>query len=286
MKTYLDCLPCLLRQVLEAARAATEDENIHRKVLDSVARMLPQFSLGATPPEIGQKCYRLVSQITGNDDPFREEKRKANQMVLALYPRLKQAVANSDDPLLTACKLAIAGNTMDLAPQSSYSDLDSIIESALRSPLAIDNYLEFRRSIELSSHILYLGDNAGEIVFDRILIEELRQIKEFQIDFVVREKPIINDVTWHDAISVGLDRVATIISNGSDAPATILSQCSPQMLRLYHSADTIIAKGQGNYESLSEEQNNIFFLLRAKCTVVARLLGVDIGDAILKGQKA
>jgi uncharacterized protein with ATP-grasp and redox domains len=119
-------------------------------------------------------------------------------------------------------------------------------------------------------------------VFDRVLIEELHQSKELEIDFVVRKRPIINDVTLDDAITVGKDKVARIISSGSDAPATILSQCSSEMLKLYYSADIIIAKGQGNYESLNEELGNIFFLLRAKCPLVADLLGVSVGDAILK----
>ncbi len=284
MRIYLDCLPCFFRQALEAARAASDDAYVHRRVLDSVASMIPEIPLDARPPEIAHQVHTLISRITGNSDPYREAKTKANEMALALYPRLKKAVADSEDPVLAACKLSIAGNTMDLAPKSNYSDLDSIIGSALTSPLAINDYQEFLKSIGEASHILYLGDNAGEIVFDRLLIEELHQIKRLEISFVVRERPIINDVTWHDAVSVGLDKVADIVSSGSDAPATILSQCSPEMLRLYRASDVIIAKGQGNYESLSEEQSNIFFLLRVKCPIVARLLHANMDDAILKGQ--
>ena len=284
MKTYVDCIPCFLRQALEAARATTDDENIHRQVLNSVASLIPTLSLNITPPEVGQQVYRIVGDITGNKDPFRKMKGQANQLALSLYPRLKKAVADSDDPLLTACKLAIAGNSIDLGPGPSYGDLNCIVEAALASPLSIDDYHEFRDSVNNRQRILYLGDNAGEIVFDRILIEELRQIKALDIDFVVREKPIINDATLSDAISVGMDKVARIISSGSDAPGTILSQCSPQMLTLYHSADIIIAKGQGNYESLNGEQKNIFFFLKAKCPLVARLLGVSVGDTILKRQ--
>ena len=261
-----------------------DDEDTHRKVLDSVASMLPKFPLHVTPPEIAQHVYAIVADITGNKDPCYEAKRQANQLTLSLYPHFKKVVTNSNDPLLAASKLAIAGNVIDLAPQSNYGDIKSIAELALVSPLGIDDYEEFKRSIGNSSHILYLGDNAGEIVFDRILIEEVRRIKGFEIHFVVREKPIINDVTLHDAISTGMDKVAKIISNGSDAPATILSQCSLQMLQLYHSADMIIAKGQGNYESLSDEAKNIFFLLRVKCPVIARLLKARVGDAILKKQ--
>ena len=285
MKTYLDCIPCFLRQALEAARAVTDDEHILRKVLSSVAGIVPELPLDVTPPEIAQRVYRIVADITGNRDPCYEAKQQANQLALSLYPRLKKVVADSDDPLLVACKLAVAGNSIDLGPpQSNYGDLNSIVELALVSPLGINDYEKFRKSIGESSHILYLGDNAGEIVFDRMLIEELRQLNDFDIDFVVREKPIINDATSDDALAVGLDKVARIVSSGSDAPATILSQCSPQMLRLYHSADVIIAKGQGNYESLDGELKNIFFFLKAKCPVIAKLLGVNVGDAILKGQ--
>ena len=285
MKTYLDCIPCFLRQALGAARLASNDENTHRRVLDSVANLIPEFPLDITPPEIAQQVYHLVSDITGNNDPYYEAKQQATQLALSLYPHLKEVIANSDAPLLTACKLAIAGNTIDLGPHADYGDLNSITQSALASPLGIDDYEEFRESIEKSSHILYLGDNAGETVFDRMLIEELRQIKDLDVYFVVREKPVINDAIRDDAISAGIDRVAKIISNGSDAPATILSQCSPQLHELYHSADTIIAKGQGNYESLSEASGNIFFLLKIKCPVIATLLAANTGDAVLKKQR-
>jgi len=281
MRTYLDCLPCLLSQALRAARAATDDEESHRRVLNSIASIIPQLSSGLKPPEIAQQGYRLIYQITGNSDPFHQAKAEANRMALANYPLLKKAVAYSEDPLLTACKLAIAGNSIDLAPEFDQIDIGDIF-AALTAPLAINDYREFRSSISNSQSVLYLGDNAGEIVFDRVLIEELHQVKELEISFVVREKPIINDATVDDAITVGMDEVARVVSSGSDAPATILSQCSSEMLELYYSADVIIAKGQGNYESLDEERGNIFFLLRAKCPIVAELLGVSVGDAVLK----
>jgi len=271
-----------LTQALRAARAATDDEELHRKVLNSVASMIPQLSLGLRPPEIAQQSYQLLYQITGNSDPFHQAKVEANRAALALYPHLKEVVANSEDPLLTACKLAIAGNSIDLAPSFDQVDMDEVVETALASLLAINDYHKFRTSINNSRRILYLGDNAGEIVFDRVLIEELHQVKELEIDFVVRERPIINDATLDDAIATGMDKVARIVPSGSDAPATILSQCSSEMLKLYYSADIIIAKGQGNYESLEGEPGNIFFLLRAKCAVVAELLGVNVGDAVLK----
>ncbi|MCD6359088.1 MAG: DUF89 family protein [Dehalococcoidia bacterium] len=288
MKTYFDCIPCFFSQALRAIRVVTDDEKTQRKVLDYVAKLVPELPLDVTPPEIAQRVYQIVAEVTGNRDPYREEKRQSNQKALSLYHHLKEAIGDSSDPVLTACKLAIAGNSIDMGPLSSYDDIASIADSALVSPLAVNDYEEFKKNIVSATHILYLGDNAGEIVFDRLLIEEIKQISDAVIHFVVRESPVINDVTVEDAVSVGIDKIATVISSGSDAPAVILSQSSPQMLKKYHSADVIISKGQGNYEALSGEKENIFFLLKIKCPVVANSLGLGVknGDNILlKGQR-
>jgi len=284
LNTCLDCIPCMLRQALGAARVISDDAVMHRRVLNEVSRLIPELPLDVTPPEVAQQVYRLVYRLTGSEDPYREEKRRANEIALSLYPHLKRVVADSDEPLLTACKLAIGGNSIDLGPTSRYADINSIISFALDNGLGIDDYDDFRRSICKSRRIMYLGDNAGEVVFDRILIEEIKRTKEVYVDFVVRESPIINDATILDANLVGLPNVAEIVSSGSDAPATVLSQCSEKMIELYHASDIIIAKGQGNYESLSLEEGNIFFLLKAKCEVIAGMLGVQIGEAVLKKQ--
>ena len=284
MKTYLDCIPCFLRQALEAARAVTGDEGVHHQVMKSVAGLVAELAPGVMPPEVVRQVYGIVTEISSNSDPYHEEKWRANQQALSLYPRLKELVAESADPLLTACRLAVAGNAIDLGPDLKYGELDSIVELALASPLAINDYEQFRENVTSSRRVLYVGDNAGEIVFDRILIRELNRVKDLSIDFVVRGRPVINDATLADAVYVSLDKVAGVVSSGSAAPAMIPAQCSPEVLRLYHSADVIIAKGQGNYESLSEEGKNIFFFLRVKCPVVARLLGAGVGDAVLKRQ--
>ncbi len=282
MKVGLDCLPCVMRQALEAARAATTDEALQRQVLYEVAQLIPRFPLDVSPPELGQRVYRLITQFTGNSDPYREKKRKANETALELYPRLKEVVNASEDRLLAACKFAIAGNSLDLGSQSEYPEPESLLDTALALPFAFDDYQQFRANLKSSSLILYLGDNAGEVAFDRVLVEEIRQMSQARIYFVVRQRPVINDATLEDARFVGLDKVARVIANGSDAPATILSQCSEELLRLYRSADLIISKGQGNFETLNEERRNIFFLLRVKCSVVAKFLGAEVGQAVLK----
>jgi uncharacterized protein with ATP-grasp and redox domains len=284
MKTYLDCLPCLMSQALKAARAATDDEEVQRQVLNTVAAMIPELSLGLKPPEIAQRGHRLIGQITGNNDPFHQAKVDANCTALALWPQLKQLIEQSADRLFMACRLAILANSIDFGPNLEHGGIEAIIDEATTCslPLAVNNYDQFWSSLNNSQCLFYLGDNAGEIVFDRLLIEEIHRVKELETYFVVREKPVINDVTMDDALAVGMDSVARVVSNGSDAPATILSQCSAELQQLFRSADIIIAKGQGNYESLEGEPGNIFFLLRAKCPLVAELLGVSVGDCVLK----
>ena len=283
MKTYLDCLPCLLNQALRAARAATDDEIVQRRVVNAVAGMIPELPLDLKPPEIAQQAYRRIGEITGKNDPFHQSKVEANRAVLAIYPRLQKLVQDSTDRLFTACKLAIAGNSIDLGPKFDYGSIESIIDAAACPlPLAINEYDQFLSSLSNCQRILYLGDNAGEIVFDRLFIEEINRIRKLDICFVVRDSPVINDVTMNDALAVGMDRIARVVSSGSNAPATIFSQCSAELQQLYHSADIIISKGQGNYESLEGETGNTFFLLRAKCPLVAKSLGVSVGDCVLK----
>jgi len=276
-----------MSQALKAARAATDDEEVQRQVVNAVASLIPELSLGLKTPEIAQRGYRLISQITGNNDPFRQAKVEANRTAMVFWPKLKQLVEQSADGLFTACRLAILANSIDFGPNFVHGGIEAIIDEArtYSFPLAINNYDQFWSSLENSRSLLYLGDNAGEIVFDRLLIEEIHNVRELETYFVVREKPVINDATTDDARTVGMERVAKIISSGSDAPATILSQCTAELQQLFRTADIIIAKGQGNYESLEGEPGNTFFLLRVKCPLVAERFGVSVGDCVFK-QKA
>ncbi len=283
MKTYLDCLPCFLNQALRAARAATGDETAQRQVIDAVAKMIPELPLDLKPPELARQTYLMIAKVTGNKDPFHQVKAEANRAVLAIYPRLQQILQDSEDRLFTACRLAIAGNSMDMGPKFDYGSVESLINVAVSPlPLKINEYDGFRESLNTCQRILYLGDNAGEIVFDRLFIEEINRVRKLDTYFVVRDSPVINDATMDDALAVGMNRIARVVSSGSDAPATVLSECSAELKQLYRSADIIISKGQGNYESLEGETGNIFFLLRAKCPLIAKSLGVNLGDCVLK----
>lgn len=285
VEAYLDCFPCFLRQALEAARMSTASEPMRRQIMDEVMKQLVRLPSDITPPRVGQIVHRLIRRITGNRDPYQEVKRQYNQMALGMYPALCERVQASEDPVLTALKLAIAGNIVDFGPLSGGFDLEQVVEQTLCSHFALDDYESFRRSVERAARVVYLGDNTGEIVFDRILIETLLSVRRAQFVFVVRGVPVINDATMEDARFVGLDQLVDVISDGSDAPATVLSECSQEVLDAYRAAHLVIAKGQGNYESLSEEQGPLFFLLKAKCPVVAKDLGVEVGDAVLRGSQ-
>jgi uncharacterized protein with ATP-grasp and redox domains len=199
---------------------------------------------------------------------------------------MKDLVDYSNEPLETACKLAIAGNAIGAGTQAEFGRIYSIIEDSIGYRIDQEHYRQFKESVLQSFLIVYIADNAGEIVFDRILIEQMLAIKRLTIVLAVREKPIINDATRDDARQAGLDKVATIISSGSAVPATVLSRCSPEMLDCCRAADLIIAKGPGNYVSLKHRPENLFFLFRVSCAVIARNSGYAIDSPVFIASRA
>jgi uncharacterized protein with ATP-grasp and redox domains len=290
MKTYLDCIPCFFRQALEAAKLAGASSRTQRRVLNELAGILPSFSLTSTPPEMGRIIYRMVSSVTGKKDPYARIKAESNRKALKLYPQLKKKIARSRDRLGAAVRLAIAGNIIDYGVKNSLN-----VERELEKMLSAENrvihqengklyqYERFKRALRKAGTLLILGDNAGETVFDRLLIEEIkREGPQKRISYAVKSGPTINDALEEDARFCGIDRAARIISNGLAAPGTILSLCSRSFLRVFHQADMVISKGQGNFESLSFAPRPVFFLFMAKCPVVAKHVGCRIGDVILQ----
>jgi uncharacterized protein with ATP-grasp and redox domains len=280
MRTYLDCYPCFFHQILNTSRMMNMDEKKIQEILVAFGQYLPRIHPEAIPPEIGREAYRLISEKTGILDPYAQLKKKCTQQALFLYPQLKERIAVSQDRLKMAIRMAIAGNVIDFGANADF-DLARDLEALLSQELAIDHYREFCQVRQKARKVLYLADNAGETVFDRLLIEELGK----PVVYAVREKPIINDAICRDALDAGIDKVAEIVSSGTDAPGTILNLCSDSFLNIYRSADLIISKGQGNYEGLSDEIRPVFFLLKAKCAVIAKDIGVKEGSLILMKAK-
>lgn len=277
MKTYLDCYPCFLRQALDAAKMADANEQQQKKVLDLVLDLLRRIDPSNTPPEIGDQVHRIVRQEVGDGDPYRWVKEASTREALALYPQLKALLSEADDPLDMAVRLSIAGNIIDFGPAREY-DLWEVVKRVLVQSFAIYDRGAFREALAKSNQVLYLADNAGETVFDRLLIEVL----DVPVVYAVKGGPVLNDSTMEDALAAGIDHVAEIVSTGSDSPGTILDHCSKEFRSLYDVADLIIAKGQANYETLSDEGAKVFFLLQIKCPVIARDACLPVGSIVLK----
>ena len=239
------------------------------------------MDLRTTPPAMGQGLHRLIRQLTGNDDPYRSVKQRFNRAALALYPSMRERVDQSDEPFETAVRLAIAGNIIDFGVHSQLDEagVEAAIQHALSAPLRGDPEA-FRVAVDAADEVLYLADNAGEIIVDRLLIERM---PPGEITVVVKGSPVLNDATMEDAEAAGLTGLVEVIDNGSDAPGTILEDCSADFRGRFHHADLIVAKGQGNYETLSQADKSIVFALKAKCPVIARDLGCDIGELVLRG---
>jgi len=289
METYLDCIPCFFKQALQAGRISGADTNTQRIILNQLAKNLPDFSLASSPPEMGKIIYNIVMSVTNQDDPYLKIKEKSNKLALGMYSKLKDKINGSDDRLLAAVELAIAGNIIDYGAKNSLNidaelkrilDLEhKFIETADRE---IFNCRKFISLLGEAKQILYLGDNAGEIVFDKVFMEEIKRLdKTKNIIYAVRDKPIINDVTTADAHACGIDEVAEIMSSGSDAPGTVLHLCSDEFMDVFKRADLVISKGQGNFEALSDAKRAICFLFMVKCPVIAQSVSSLICDCRL-----
>jgi len=283
MKTYLECIPCFLNQALRAMDLTKQNPKIKREVITKIMRILSKSKLDKNPPEYAKIVYNLIEKETGNFDSYKTIKKRDNQNALKLLPNLRKIIKNSREPLLIAMKIAIAGNIMDFAAHPNY-DVKETIKKVIKQNFAIDNYNTFKKDIQKSKSIVYIGDNAGEIILDRLLIEQIREINKNKIYFFVKGKPILNDATIEDAKKAGIDKISNIeikkISTGF--PNVGIERGSKEFISFLKNQDITISKGQGNYESLSEIKANIYFLLIAKCSVIAKDLRIKTGQIICK----
>lgn len=278
MEIFFDCLPCMLRQVLEATRMSTDKTEMLRKIMDDAISVLSHYKVYRNAPEICREMHKVVKTHTGVLDPYSQIKQRDIQTALQLYPKLRQFVDSQQDRLYWAIKTAATGNILDSAIYSGY-DIEKNIDEEILKPFALCDMSVFIQQLEATKNILVIGDNAGETVFDCML---LKQLPGLELTYAVRSAPILNDATIEDAQISGIGRYARIISTGCDAPGVLLDGCSEEFLDIFYGADIVISKGQGNYESLSDCDRDIFFLLKAKCPVLAGLLDVDLNEYVFK----
>ncbi len=288
MKLYLECYPCLLRQALKTAKLIGLNEEDTKAVVDHTLRLLLDDHTNRTAPHVSAGQYAFISKESYKGDapfdPYCEIKRETNRKVLKYYKRLERIVECSALPLQAAVKVAAAGNIIDFGAKAHGDiDIDHEINNIDNLEFQIFDFQALENKLKTAKEILYIGDNAGEIVFDRILIAEInKEYPEIDIVFAVREMPIINDATLEDAAFTGLSDDVRVISSGSIYPGTVLPETSPEFQRLFNSADIVIAKGQGNYETLSDvEKDDLYFILCIKCDVVAERINAQTGSLIL-----
>ncbi len=291
MNTTLNCIPCFFNQVLASGKLLGLSPESIKYIMDEVGNELKNFPLDMPPPAMAYHIQRLFVEKSEENDPYRTVKIMSNTQALAVIDDLRTIVKNSQNPLKTAVKLACAGNIIDYGAFPNGINVQAEITKILEqsqdaeeegSPSLFD-FDTFKQSLSSAKRVMYIGDNAGEIVFDRVLLETIaKEFPQIELYFVTRGKPILNDVLVKDAMDCGLDSVAKIVSSGNRTPGLILSEADPDFLKLYHEADMIISKGQGNYEALSQAEGPIFFLFIIKCEVIMQLIGGSKMELVLK----
>jgi uncharacterized protein with ATP-grasp and redox domains len=266
-----------MTQALRAARAASDDPAVHRQILDAVSKEIPGLDLNESPAEVSRCAYTLSQKLADNPDPYRAIRAEQNALALELEDELRAMVAKSDNPMSTALHLSAAGNIIDLGTMhADHIDVHGAIEDAVTQGFAVDHTDALVESLKTCEDLLFLLDNAGEIVFDKILIEELK--KHTAVTAVVKGGPIINDAIMEDAEKIGLTDVCEVIDNGGPFIGSPLNIIPPEFRARMDRADVLLGKGQGNYETIDAYPGDVFLLLRAKCEIVARHMGVKYGE--------
>ena len=283
MKTAMECIPCFVRQAAEAVEMSAIDNRRKEQLLKRLLHEIADADWNVMPVTISQRVQRLVREETKEGDPYRALKDRMNRIALDLLPALADTAQRQPDPREAVVRLAIAGNLLDAGSKTRLApeDLPERLKTIWDMPL-VGSVSELFHAADDAHCILYLADNAGEIVFDRLLIEALPAEK---ITVAVRGFPVINDATMEDAETAGLPEIAPVIVNGSDAPGTLVEECAEEFRYWFNRADLIIAKGQGNYETLSNTTKDVFFLLAVKCPMIAADIGAPVGALVVKRGK-
>lgn len=283
MKVYYQCAPCFLRQAREALDMATNDENLKLEIMEKLTRILgDDFQRDSASNKIGTRIHRTIKKETGNEDPYQIQKKKCNQIAQQFLPTIKD-ILKKDKSLKNYVKAAITGNIIDFGALGLEADIANLIQLNMKRDLAIDHSPQLEEELKKADKVLYLADNIGEIVFDRLLIEK---IKEYNVGvtLALKKKPILNDACLSDAIEIGLNEVAELTTIGTDSIGVIYQDFSPEFREEFWKTDLIIAKGLGNYEGLDEIElgdKPVFCLLNVKCEPIARNLGAKQGDNLV-----
>lgn len=283
MKVHYECASCFLRQAREALDLATDDDDLKMKVTEKTNQILcSKFRKGAVANEIGTKIHRTIKKETGNPDPYHDFREKSDQIAMQFLP-LVEKILEKDKSLNSYLKVAIAGNVLDFGALGLKTNIENLVMSTVEKDLAIDHTSKLHIELKKAKTVLYLADNVGEIVFDKLLIKKLHEY-DVNVTVALKKDPILNDACIKEALDVGLDEVARLTTTGTDSIGVIYHDLSQDFKQEFQEADLIIAKGLGNYEGLGEMDlgdKPVFCLLNAKCKPIARDIGVEIGNNVV-----
>lgn len=278
MKATADCIPCIESFVLRSARQVSEDDWLQRKVLLDTMDVLRSSSYDRSPPEICYEVLKAANKMLGVSDPYKDVKKELNKLSMPVAAKADKIIHGADDPLYSALKFACAANLLDVGVLEEASP-GEIIEVAKDRTFEVDNYEQLREDLEGAKSVFYILDNAGEIAFDKLVVQ---QLIDKDVTCVVKRSPVLNDATSEDAEAVSLSNLCDVIDPGADFIGLPLDLCSGEFKEAFNAADVVIAKGQANFETLeSASSKSIYFVLVAKCPVVSGRLGVKTGDMVL-----
>ena len=278
-----ECVSCIINQSLKVSNAIHASEELTHTLSSTVEDMSKSFSYENNPPEIAADVYEKMAFIANKADLYDEVKELSTVKAKSFVPLLKTRLQNSSDKLLTATKIAVAGNVIDLAAAVEF-DLEEELHKVFDTEFAHDDFLRMSEELLNATNILVIGDNVGEHIFDYLFIETLKELHpNANYSYMVRGNPIINDVTMKEAKEAGFDKLCNLVDSGVNTPGFTYTRANKYSQELFDSADVVISKGMGNYECMSDShRGNIFFLLKVKCNVVASSLGKNVGDIICK----
>ncbi len=279
MKTEFECIPCAVNSYLRLCETGVVKEELREEILRKLLLLLSETSYELSPPALGREIHRMLRRELNNPDPYKAIKERFNKQIMDLVPELEKKITDSDDSFNTALRLAIAGNVIDFGAKYQYNILEAISQ-ILDKKLAVDHSEILREALSKADSLMYIGDNCGEIVMDKLFLQQMDVAKKY---FVVRGAPIINDVTIEDASFVQMEQVADVITTGDDSPGVAWDTSSKEFKDLFGKVDVVISKGQGNLEGLIEIPHpNIYFLFVTKCELIGERMGTTKGDYVVR----
>ena len=278
MVAYPQCIPCLVNQGLNAVKKLGLGEEKEKEIAIKAIKFLSSFErIDKSPAYYAYFVQRIVKEVAGTEDPFKDQKKMANRKALEVLPALEEMLSGAEDPLSFALKVSAAGNSVDFAVKGEVK-LEEVLK-LLNEDFAVWDYEAFKKKLENSKTVLIIGDNAGEIALDKMLVKVLKDMG-LEVTYAVKGGPILNDATMEDAIEVGMTKLCRVIENGSDKVGTWLEDCSKEFKEVFYSSDVVISKGQANFETLSSAKREIFFLLVAKCEPIGKETGSKKGSLV------